>query len=453
MAYVDSMIATAGIPEVPAVPSGQLWARETGQWVPISNQTGVFLPLGGGTMQGQINMGGNAITNLPALPVMPNGAAPATWVLNQIAAQTLYQGTWNMDTYTPDLTQPATHQNGFTWIAITTSSSGVVIAPAIPGLQGQTIFNGDTVIYSAIAGQFQHIHSGGVTIDEGNALWLQLAGGQLSGPLLLNANATQPTQAVTLQQLQAFVPPGVVPEAPNDGQLYGRNGLTAAWSPVLPLAGGILTGMLTLSGNATANLNPVPLQQMTSAITAATAGYLPLAGGTMSGLMSLSGNATGSLNPVPLQQINSMLGVYLPRAGVTDGSNAPAGQIGEIVVGASGSSAGISPSTPINVIAITLSPGDWDVWGEAWFTFSTTNPGTVIGSINIVSNTLPTGISFNTAFTQINVAPGVIGTTTIPLGPCRQSLTVSTPVYVVAEVGASSVGGGVEGKIMARRVR
>lgn len=306
------MVATAGIPEVPPVPSGQVWARETGQWVPITPQTGVFLPLSGGSMQGNINMSGNTIQNMAAVPAMPNGAAPAQWVLNQIASVSLYQGTWNADSNIPDLTQLSTHVNAYTWIAITTAPGGVVIGAAIPGLQGMTIFNGDTIIYSTVQGQFMAIHAGGLTLPEADERYVQLAGSQMSGALLLNANASQPLQAVTLQQLQTFVPPGVVPEAPNDGQLYGRNGLTMSWAPVLPLAGGILTGALTLAGNATANLNPVPLQQMTSAISAATAGYLPLAGGTMSGLMTLSGNASANLNPVPLQQLNSMLGTYAP---------------------------------------------------------------------------------------------------------------------------------------------
>ena len=317
MAYVDSMIATAGIPEVPPVPSGQVWARETGQWVPITPQTGVFLPLSGGVMTGNINMSGNTIQNMAAVPAMPNGAAPAQWVLNQIASVSLYQGTWDADTNVPDLTQLSTHVNAYTWIALTTAPGGVVIGPAIPGLQGTTVFNGDTIIYSTVQGGFKAIHSGGITLPEADARYVQLAGSQMSGALLLNANASQPLQAVTLQQMQAFVPPGAVTEAPNDGQLYGRNGLTHAWSPVLPLAGGILTGALSLHGNATANLNPVPLQQMTSAISASVAGYLPLAGGNMSGLMSLSGNASANLNPVPLQQLTGMLASYLPLSGGT----------------------------------------------------------------------------------------------------------------------------------------
>lgn len=314
-AYVDAMVATAGVPEVPLVPTGQTWARQTGQWVPISEQEGTFLPLAGGTMQGQINMSGYAINNLAALPNMPNGAAPANWVLQQIASVSLYQGTWNMDTYTPDLTNPNTHVNGYTWIAITTSTSGVVIGPAIPGLQGQTVFNGDTIIWSNIQGQFNRIHSGGLSLAEAQALFLPFTGGTMTGPLLAFENPTETMEVATMGWVQSLIPTGgIIPEAPTDGQLYGRNGLTKVWLPVLPLAGGVMTGPILLSGNATNALNPVPLQQLTGTLAST---YMPLAGGVMTGLLTLSGNASANLNPVPLQQLNAMLGSYLPLGGGT----------------------------------------------------------------------------------------------------------------------------------------
>src|SRR5215467_9518780 len=50
-AYVDTMLSTAGIPEVPPVPVGQIWGRETGQWTPITTGGGgTFLPISGGSM-------------------------------------------------------------------------------------------------------------------------------------------------------------------------------------------------------------------------------------------------------------------------------------------------------------------------------------------------------------------------------------------------------------------
>ena len=45
--------------------------------------------------------------------------------------------------------------------------------------------------------------------------------------------------------------------------------------------------------------------------------FLPLSGGVMSGLMALSGNAISNLNPVPLQQMNTALAGYATNASVT----------------------------------------------------------------------------------------------------------------------------------------
>jgi len=314
-AYVDTMISTAGVPEVPAVPAGQTWARQTGQWVALSASTGVYLPLLGGTMQGAISMAGYPINNLPAVPTLPNGAAPAQWVLNQIASVSLYQGTWNMDTYSPDLTQASTHVNGYTWLAVTTSPTGVVIAPAIPGLQGVTVYNGDSVTYSSAQGRFAAIHSAGINQSEGDARYLIKSGDTMAGQLLLNANATQPLGAVTLQQLNAALAGAGIPEAPTDGQIYGRIGSSHGWVSVMPLTGGIFTGPITLSANASGNLQPTTLQQMTAAINTAVGAYVPIAGGSMTGLLTLSGNAGSGLNPVPLQQLNAMLATYLPLSG------------------------------------------------------------------------------------------------------------------------------------------
>jgi hypothetical protein len=317
MAYVDLMISTAGVPEVPPTPVGQTWARQTGQWVPVDETGGVFLPITGGTMQGAINMSGNGITNLPAIPQMPNGAASATWVLNQIAANSLYQGTWTPETNTPDLTLPGNHQNGFTWICVTSNTSGVVVSQPIPGLQGLTVYNGDNIIYGALVGQFQIVRSGGLSLGEAQALFLPLAGGQMSGALLLNEDATSTMQATTLQQVEALA---AFPESPTDGQVYGRQGLSTSWMPVLPLGGGVLTGQLTLAANAVQPLNAVPLQQLNSTL----GGYVPLAGNatiigplTMSGAganLTLNSNAAANLQAVPLQQLTSTLATYASQA-------------------------------------------------------------------------------------------------------------------------------------------
>ena len=92
-----------------------------------------------------------------------------------------------------------------------------------------------------------------------------------------------------------LIPPDVtafgVPEAPSDNTTYGRRNV--AWNPVLPLAGGTMTGALILSGN------PV------TALGAATKGYID---GMVAGLAPLlspvfTGNPVG---PTPLASDNSV---------------------------------------------------------------------------------------------------------------------------------------------------
>jgi hypothetical protein len=76
--------------------------------------------------------------------------------------------------------------------------------------------------------------------------------------------------------------------------------------------------------------------------------------------------------------------------GVTNGSNAAAGQVGEPMT-AAGSAISLSSATAANCTSITLTAGDWDVWGYVSFA-----PGTGasfsagLASLNTVSATQAT---------------------------------------------------------------
>jgi hypothetical protein len=59
---------------------------------------------------------------------------------------------------------------------------------------------------------------------------------------------------------------GGIPEAPTDGTLYGRGGVTPAWTGVLPLAGGTLTGPLLLAANPTVALGAATKQYVDAAV-------------------------------------------------------------------------------------------------------------------------------------------------------------------------------------------
>lgn len=123
---------------------------------------------------------------------------------------------------------------------------------------------------------------------------------------------------------------GGIPEAPTDGQIYGRNGEAESWVPVLPIAGGTMIGPLQLAGAASTALGAVPLNQIGTILgftvsgqapTSPTqgvlwfntgngvlnfwngsawqpsTGFLALSGGTMNGNLILDGPPSAASNP------------------------------------------------------------------------------------------------------------------------------------------------------------
>jgi hypothetical protein len=143
--------------------------------------------------------------------------------------------------------------------------------------------------------------------------------------------------------------------------------------------------------------------------------------------------------------------IPLPLVGVTDGSNAAAGQVGEVI--ASNNTAGVTlvSTTPANVTSITLPAGDWDVYGEVWFALSGTPPTALVTGISTVSAAFPTNTAVSTARTQF-LGTISAATQTLSLRPCRASLAAPTIYYLVAQQNA---GGActATGNIIARRAR
>ena len=152
--------------------------------------------------------------------------------------------------------------------------------------------------------------------------FLPLAGGRLTGPVYLHNDPTDAMMPAT----KGYVDAGGggdgggsgIPEAPPDGQTYGRSG--GAWDAVLPLAGGALLGALILAGDPTAALGAVT-KRYADAIAAtviadapndantygrhqdAWVGVLPIAGGQLTGSL-------GVARPVPATaQVGSLLAV------------------------------------------------------------------------------------------------------------------------------------------------
>jgi hypothetical protein len=110
------------------------------------------------------------------------------------------------------------------------------------------------------------------------------AGDTMTGTLVLVGDPVQPLEASTKAYVDAHTP-GAITEAPSDSYLYGR--VNAAWARVLPLAGGVMTGGITLPADPTLALGAATKQMVD--------GKIAKAGDTMTGPLVLPGDPTSPL--------------------------------------------------------------------------------------------------------------------------------------------------------------
>jgi hypothetical protein len=145
--------------------------------------------------------------------------------------------------------------------------------------------------------------------------------------------------------------------------------------------------------------------------------------------------------------------------GVTDGSNALAGTVGEYVssVISGGSPVSLSSPTAATLTSISLTAGDWDVFANFAFTGQST---TVISWFRVSTNTSATQSSSIIANSQVGFstgggAAGILTLTDYWLNPprTRYSLSSTTTIYAIAQANFSAGTCSVYGSLTARRVR
>jgi len=141
--------------------------------------------------------------------------------------------------------------------------------------------------------------------------------------------------------------------------------------------------------------------------------------------------------------------------GVTDGSAAAAGVVGELL-SASTVATAILSATTANGATFTLTAGNWEIFGNASFNFTGTTVtanSTIVASVGTVSGTV-------VADQQQVILLGTITTATaspafaLVTPRVNISVTTSTPVYIVVKSPTTSVGTmTVSTVIRARRIR
>lgn len=256
---------------------------------------------------------------------------------------------------------------------------------------------------------------------------------------------------------------GGIPDAPTDGQIYGRNGETETWAPVIPTAGGTMLGALTLNANAANPLEAVPLQQLNSTL----GQFLPLAGGTMGGNLILDGPPSAGANPnqaVTLGYVDSLitgavqfigtmdatsgLVTYTASSGLPPG-NTSGGSVTAQLVPASQAKddyvicaiSGTVPSGPI--AGATLQVGDWIISdGTQWTTIAVSGEEvlaqnvalspTILGQTNVQTGMQALLTNFG-AYAPIN-SPSFTGSPTAPNPAVTDnSQNIATTAWVTAQ--------------------
>jgi hypothetical protein len=137
--------------------------------------------------------------------------------------------------------------------------------------------------------------------------------------------------------------------------------------------------------------------------------------------------------------------------GITDGSNAAAGVIGEVLSASITTAVNLTLNTPVNIGQITLTPGDWAVAGNVNFVSPGTAGTRYAIAISNTSATLPTAA-------QLAVGTGTLTDMSLTFGKaaqnfntslCRFNVSASTTVYLVALGPATTA----TGYLSARRMR
>jgi hypothetical protein len=259
---------------------------------------------------------------------------------------------------------------------------------------------------------------------------------------------TAPTAAVGVNTTQlattAYVLAAVAASTAGVSSFNSRTGAVTLAANDISAAGGALLASPLFTGTPAAPTAAVGVNTTQLATTAyvLAAGFAPLASPTFTGTPAAPTAAAAT-------STTQIATTAFVRNGVTNGSNAAAGQIGEFITASA--SANMAWNSPASPISISLTPGDWDVWGSFYMATG-------------VGGTLATGMScgLSTTINAFNIAYGYIGPANPAANaaqaanchPMRFNVTAATTVYfTVGLYGSAGTTLSTEAFLYARRVR
>jgi len=424
--------------------------NSTAQVTGLTSALAGFLPLTGGTLSGPLFLSGN--------PTLPNQAANKAYVDLTGGGFTVILSTQAATTANLNATQAGAG------IGATLTNAGAQAAFAVDGYTAS--LNDRILVKNQTLTQHNGVYSV-TTLGSGSTNWVLTrttdydTAAQIKPGTLIAVNngtvngttswletatvVTVDTDPILFSQF-TFAPAAFLQIANNLSELTATAataranlGLTAAaimTLPVSPANGGTGvnngTNTITLGGNLI------------------TVGSLTFAGAfpailTLTGSTSITLPTSGTLISANQPTINQ------PNiVGVTTNSNAAAGSVGEYVFSpvTSGSAVACVSGTPKNITSISLTAGDWDVFGNI-SSIVTVNMTQIIGWVSLTSATVP-DVSLYAGAQFTSSTPENIQFAT-PFLRVSTSVTVSVFLSIRAtfSTGAVSACGG----IFARRVR
>jgi hypothetical protein len=140
--------------------------------------------------------------------------------------------------------------------------------------------------------------------------------------------------------------------------------------------------------------------------------------------------------------------------GITDGSNAAAGNVGEVLSAGQATAQSMTTNVTLNIATLSLTAGDWAVDGVAIFTPSA-SPSALAAAVTSASATLPTAAQLVTgagAMNQLRLTFGNALVQTMPTGRTRVNLSAASSIYLAAQ-GTFTGTCTATGYISARRMR
>jgi hypothetical protein len=249
----------------------------------------------------------------------------------------------------------------------------------------------------------------------------------------------------------------VFPATPIPGDTFQSGGLAWVWDGTkwipdlgaavgippglyLPIAGGIMTGPLVLDADPINPLDASTKEYVDNQLTGG-GSFLPTSGGTMNGPLVLNDTLVPS----------SIIGI----TGTNTNDNAQAGAVGQISTNSATAGISIQSGIPTNIIGVTLTPGDWDIDGEIWFNWSTSNmmPTLIQAGINPNIIAIPNAPGPGVSRMSMPLNFAVNSFAVLSLRPCRASLSIPTPYYLIGHANFPSGTVTVTGNILARRAR